>query len=423
MRRTLLRTPRTTSRRVRWTAALLATLLLASGPALLTNAQADDLTDKKNKVKQSLKAAEDDLHESSSAMAAATIKLRNAKNQLLAAQRTLAKTQAELSAARLLDAQMQAKLVAAEAALEKAKWQLIYGERAVEEQRKSIGRLAVASFEFGDPGLLRMSVLLNGATPEEISTQLGTVDSLMQSESSMLGELQAKEALLVVRRKRVADAKALVAEQRQEAAVNLARKAELEKRATTTRAQVASLVHERTSAANAARAVELADKRKLANLKKEEARIKRLILARAAKAKGGYQGGSGGFLYRPVNGPITSPYGYRTHPIYGYYGLHDGIDFRAPCGTAERAGASGTVISRYYSDVFGNRLVLDVGRVNGKSMTLIYNHISTYRVSSGQQVKRGDVIAYSGNTGWSTACHLHFTVMLNGVTVDPAKYL
>ena len=120
---------------------------------------------------------------------------------------------------------------------------------------------------------------------------------------------------------------------------------------------------------------------------------------------------------------ITSPYGWRIHPIYGYWGLHDGIDFSAPCGTPMHAGAGGTVISEYYSSVWGNRLYLDVGEVNGKRMTLIYNHISSYKARTGAHVGRGDVVAYSGTTGWSTGCHLHFTVMLDGTAVDPAPYL
>lgn len=390
---------------------------------MLSNANADELQDKKNKVQQSVKAAAGDLEHSSKAMSAASAKLRAARTQLAAAQRRLAKTQGELTTARILDAQMQAKLVAAVAALKKAQRELAAGQAAVVEQRKEVGRIAVAHYQYGDPGLLRMSVLLNGASPEEISTQLNTIDGLAQTAEAMFSELKAEEALLEVQRRKVAAAKEIVADQRQEAAVNLARKKALEQEAVITRAQVADLVNARASAARITQAARAADRRKLLALKAEEARIQRLIIARAQQAKGGFTGQSNGFLFRPVDGPVTSPYGYRRHPIYGYYGLHDGVDFRAPCGTPLRAGAKGTVIAEYYSDVWGNRLLLDVGRVNGKSMTLIYNHISTYRVRNGERAERGEVLAYSGSTGWSTACHLHFTVMINGQAVDPAKFL
>ncbi len=421
MRRTLSLTSRTTSRFVRWTAVAVASALLATVPAVLANA--DELKDKQSKVQKGVKAAEESLEGSSRAMYAATARLRNARVQLQQAQRELARTQGELTTARILDAQMQAKLAAAVTELRKARYRLKMGQEQVVEQRDELGRIAVAYFSYGEPELLRMSVLLEGRSPEEIATQLNAIDSVAQKADAMLADLKAKEALLEVQRTKVAQAKEEVAAKRQEAAVNLARKQALEKRAVTNRAQVAALVQDRASAAFAARLARAEDKRKLIALRKEEARIKRLLLERAQQAKGGYQGSNDGFLFRPVDGPITSPYGYRRHPIYGYYGLHDGVDFRAPCGTGLRAGASGTVISEYYSDVWGNRLLLDVGRVNGKSMTLIYNHISSYQARTGQQVKRGAVVAYSGNTGWSTACHLHFTVMLDGVAVDPAKYL
>ena len=122
-------------------------------------------------------------------------------------------------------------------------------------------------------------------------------------------------------------------------------------------------------------------------------------------------------------GAVTSPYGWRRHPIYGYWGLHDGTDFATSCGQPMRAGAAGRVVSEYYSDVWGRRLFLDVGRVNGRSMILIYNHASGYRAGVGDRVGRGDVVAYAGTTGWSTGCHLHFTVMLGGSPVDPMNYM
>ncbi len=61
--------------------------------------------------------------------------------------------------------------------------------------------------------------------------------------------------------------------------------------------------------------------------------------------------------------------------------------------------------------------------MNGKYVTVIYNHLSGYNASVGQTVQRGEVIGYAGTTGWSTACHLHFTVMVNGQTVDPMNWL
>jgi murein DD-endopeptidase MepM/ murein hydrolase activator NlpD len=387
-------------------------------------AHADDLKDKKKKVHQSIQGAVGDLDESSKALSAATHQLTAAKAKLADAERTLAATEGELTAAQVLDAQMQAKLTEAIAQLDRAQAALAAGTAKAVKQREDISRLVASNYQYGDPRLLGLSMVLTATDPDELATQLGAMDSLLERETGMYDELKATEALLKTQEKQVAEAKKDVAVQRKAAAANLVRRQALEQQAAANQAQVAALVGQRTQAATEARQIRAHDIQKLQQLKKEEARIKKLILARARQHnEGSFSGETGGFLYRPVPGAVTSPYGWRIHPIYGYWGLHDGIDFSAPCGTPMHAGAGGTVISEYYSSVWGNRLYLDVGDVNGKRMTLIYNHASSYKAHTGDHVGRGDVVAYAGTTGWSTGCHLHFTVMLDGSPVDPAPYL
>nr|WP_241248753.1 M23 family metallopeptidase [Nocardioides sp. KC13] len=119
---------------------------------------------------------------------------------------------------------------------------------------------------------------------------------------------------------------------------------------------------------------------------------------------------------------VTSPYGIRKHPIYGYVALHNGTDYHAPCGRPLLAIESGQIISTSFSSVWGNRLHLYLGKVNGHSYTAVYNHISSYARRSGN-VGRGETVAYAGTTGWSTGCHLHFTILRDGTPVDPAPLL
>jgi murein DD-endopeptidase MepM/ murein hydrolase activator NlpD len=402
--------------------AVLATAALAAGP-MLSGAQADDLHNKKNHAHAQVQSAQADLEDSSKALSAAYVRLHGAEAKLASAKQVLAATEGELTAARVLDAQMQAKLNAAEAALAQAQTDLAAGIANVKRQRADIGRLAAADYQYGDPRLLGLSAVLNAQDLGDLTTQMNTVDNLMQNEKSMLDRLKAAKALLVVQRQRVAAYRGLVADQRQAAAVNLANKKALEQKAALYSAQVATLVTQRHGAAAWAQKMRADDARKLRASKWEEARIKRLILARARTQHGGYSGAHAGFLIRPVaNTYVTSPYGWRRHPIYGYWGLHNGDDFHAPCGVPLLASRGGTVIDEYYSDVWGNRLYLDVGRFNGKAMTLVYNHISAYKAHTGDTVSTGETVAYAGTTGWSTGCHLHFTVMLNGVAVDPMQF-
>ena len=68
------------------------------------------------------------------------------------------------------------------------------------------------------------------------------------------------------------------------------------------------------------------------------------------------------------------------------------------------------------------RLIVNHGVLNGAGVATIYNHASSYTVGAGAQVQRGQVNGYVGDTGWSTACHLHFTVMANGRAVDPENW-
>jgi murein DD-endopeptidase MepM/ murein hydrolase activator NlpD len=402
--------------------AACAALLLAGGVVLPHAAADDDLRDRQRDVRGQVRDAQGDLHESSKALAAAARRLGRARAALAAAQNRLDTAEAAVAEAARLDARMQRRLEAAQHRLVQARAALDAARKRVAEKRAAIGQLAASNYANGDPALMGLSVMLNSQDPEEVTSQLNTVDSLMSRQTTELAELKAARALMVAEEARVERLKIEVAAQRKAARVNLVRKQGLEQEAAAARTQVATLVARgRAAEAQAARA-RRADLAQLQALKKQEARIRELILARARKQTGGYRGDAGGFLARPVPGAVTSPFGYRRHPIYGYWGLHDGTDFSAPCGTPNRAVASGTVISRYWSDVYGNRLYLDLGRVNGKNMTVIYNHLSSYAVGSGQRVGRGQVVGYSGSTGWSTGCHLHFTVMLNGTPVNPMGY-
>ena len=103
-----------------------------------------------------------------------------------------------------------------------------------------------------------------------------------------------------------------------------------------------------------------------------------------------------------MSAPISSAYGMRFHPILRYWKLHDGTDFAAGCGTKIRAAYSGEVVERYYNAGYGNRLMIDHGKVDGKYVTTGYNHAIRYTVRVGEHVRKGEVIGYAGSTGFST---------------------
>ncbi|MCW2810836.1 MAG: peptidase family protein, partial [Friedmanniella sp.] len=91
-------------------------------------------------------------------------------------------------------------------------------------------------------------------------------------------------------------------------------------------------------------------------------------------------------------------------------------------GTAIRAPYAGRVAERYYNAGYGNRLMIDHGMVDGTYVTTGYNHAIRYTVNVGQHVSKGQVIGYVGTTGFSTGCHLHLMVWLNGSVVNPMTW-
>jgi len=122
----------------------------------------------------------------------------------------------------------------------------------------------------------------------------------------------------------------------------------------------------------------------------------------------------GGFS-RPVSGGVTSGFGMRYHPILRRVKLHTGIDFHAGYGTAIRAAADGVVISSSYLRGYGNTVILD----HGSGLSTVYAHCSRTSVSRGGRIRRGQVIAAVGSTGYSTGPHLHFEIRVNGRPVNP----
>lgn len=165
----------------------------------------------------------------------------------------------------------------------------------------------------------------------------------------------------------------------------------------------------------------IAESKRVHNLIQE--RLRQQEAARQAASQSGgeapsYTQGSG-VLSWPCNGPITSPYGYRVHPIFGTTIYHSGIDIGVDYGTPIHSADSGTVIYAGWISGYGNAVIID----HGNGMQTLYGHNQSLNVSEGQSVSKGQVIAFAGSTGNSTGPHCHFEVQVNGSAVDPMGYL
>ena len=116
---------------------------------------------------------------------------------------------------------------------------------------------------------------------------------------------------------------------------------------------------------------------------------------------------------------VSSPFGYRIHPVLGVKKLHTGIDIPAPTGTPAVAVANGTVIYSGVQGTYGNTVMIK----HDNGLVSLYAHNSSLVVRVGDKVKKGQVVSKIGSTGRSTGPHLHFEIRVNGTAQNPLSYL
>ncbi len=121
----------------------------------------------------------------------------------------------------------------------------------------------------------------------------------------------------------------------------------------------------------------------------------------------------------PASTRVTSPFGYRIHPILGVKKLHTGIDIGVASGNTVVAANAGKVIKAAWNNSYGYMVMVD----HGGGIVTLYAHNSVLKVSTGDTVTRGQTVALSGSTGASTGPHVHFEVRVNGEYKNPMNYL
>ena len=391
----------------------------------LAHADIKHLRHQKAQAQHSVKHAQADLDESSGQARRAYAALSKSRANLRTARHDLQVARAHVQEAQDRLRKIRRQLERAKERLARAKVNLEREKQAVSDQHDRLVETVTGFYEGGDPQLLGLMSMLGSATTVEVTDKQNNNSFVLDSQDQILDSLKASQVLLQVQTDEREKARNQVALKREQAHENLEIRREYRAKALDAKQRVIKNLKRKKHALALARKAKAHDRAVLARSRRDEAHINHLIqleIAREQRRGGGYHGDTGGLLMRPVNGPITSPYGWRVHPIYGYWGLHDGDDFGAPCGAPLYAVANGTVMSEYYSSVWGNRLYINLGMINGSNVTVIYNHLSAYRSHVGQHVTRGQVVGLVGTTGWSTGCHTHFTVMVNGKPVNPTPW-
>ncbi|HEV2890552.1 MAG TPA: M23 family metallopeptidase [Frankiaceae bacterium] len=404
---------------MRWrerAAAAVAALLLVP---VASPAWADDPESTRKRVQAELADTADDLHESSAAVRAAAEALRRVQVELPRAQAHLDATLGRLSAARAAASASREALARAQAAVAAGERELTAARAALDESRRRSGELSRSIYMTG-PGAMFAAVMRSGS-PTEFADRAAFVRVLL---SDGAGRVRAATDARV----EVANTASVLAARRAELArvdadmrAALLRVESLADAAVAARAAVAAQVEARRRAVAAAERERAADLAEYRALQAESRRLAELI--RRSKASRGSGGGGGGKVGRggmlwPTPGPVTSGFGYRVHPIYGYRRFHAGVDIGAPSGQGIAVVLPGVVVTAGPMGTYGNLVVVD----HGGGFATAYAHQSKVLVVEGQRVSRGQRIGLVGTTGGSTGPHLHFETRVDGEPVDPMRY-
>ncbi|MDR3073057.1 MAG: peptidoglycan DD-metalloendopeptidase family protein [Clostridiales Family XIII bacterium] len=304
---------------------------------------------------------------------------------------------------------LQGEITKKEEELTDASLQVSKLQKDYDKQNRELGKRLRMMYESGDQSVIE--VLLGSANVVDFLENIDMIKRIYKSDAKLLEDMDASLAQLEEQKNQVKEIKDTLTTHQSNLSV---KKQTLEEQE--------SLLQDLYSEAQA-EASEA--KEHLDAMAAESAYIQAQINATYASG-GGYADYGGGTFGWPVYGPITALYG-----DAGYAG-HTGLDIGVPLNTPVVAAADGKVITAitvvngsYGGGGYGNYIVIDHGvdPNTGRSVQTLYGHNTTLLVSPGQIVTRGQVIAYSGSTGWSTGPHVHFEVRVNGYHTDPLGWL
>ncbi|KRD41793.1 peptidase M23 [Cellulomonas sp. Root930] len=428
-------------RRLRMPALLVVLVLMVT--ALFTAPAYADRIDDRRKAAEAQKAAIAKARDDTEAamegvdanLQALAMQLADTQAKIPAAQAVLDEAKAALEKAQREAAIIAARLVDAEDQQATITTTITQDAEYAAQMRAAIGQMAREAYKDGG-GVSGVDVILDAQSTDDFVQRYGLMATALRTQAQILDQLRTAESANKNAEARLGAVKEKIAQLKAEAdqkvveadaakAAAAAAKASLDELLARQVQQQASL-----DAQRAALAAQLAQAD--AEAAAVQAELQAAIAAQKARdaAAGNPHGPAGPIGNALFGNPtsvspiyVTSEFGMRFHPTLHYTRLHAGIDLRTFCNTPIYAGRAGTVTWAKARYGFGNQVMIDSGFVNGNALSASYNHLTSFAVSSGQTVERGQLIGRSGNTGTSAACHLHFEVYVNGGTVNPRPLL
>lgn len=301
---------------------------------------------------------------------------------------------------------VQAVINEKNAEIEAKNAEILVLDEALKKTDKQLKKRMKIMYESGTTSYLEMIFASKGLS--DLFTRLSIIESILKHDNAIMDQYEAQI-------QQIADAKAVIELEKNEQveAQNLLKGKQDQIKVK--QAEQQAIMDALSKDIN-----EL--KRQEAEMEKAEQQIQAQINAALGSSshKSVQYKGNGKFKFPLASYTrISSPYGYRIHPITGTRKLHTGIDYAAPHGTAIYAAEDGVVLTSGWVNGYGYTVTIN----HGGGYVTLYAHCSKLLVSAGQSVVAGQTIAKVGSTGNSTGNHLHFEVKVNGKAVDPAGYL
>lgn len=396
-------------KRSTYMASLLTISLLLGGQALSMPSYADDLDDQVQDLQGQIDSSRLEQENWQQVIEDVSAKLKQIQADLDAAN-------ARLQGIRNKQAEINAQIVATQN-------EIVKMEAYLKTRQNVLNRRVRAIYMHGQ--LNYLEVILGANSFSDFANRVELLKRIIRSDYNLILEIQKQKAAIEAKKaqleedKRQLDALAAEAEKTQKEIA--AKKAEQQKvldAAKSNKAAAAQMEQDLNA--------QLASVRNLIQQRLAAAEAARQAAQQAAESDNGGGGGSDdnyvqgtGAMSWPCSGPITSPFGYRTHPIFGTTIFHAGIDIGVDYGTPIHAADSGVVVYSGWISGYGNAVIID----HGGGVSTLYGHNQSLAVSEGQSISKGSVIAYAGSTGNSTGPHCHFEVDVNGSPVNPMGYL
>lgn len=390
-------------------ASLLTISLLLGGQALSMPSYADDLDDQVQDLQGQIDSSR--------------LEQENWQQVIEDVSAKLKQIQADLDAANARLQGIRNKQAEINAQIAQTQNEIVKMETYLKTRQNVLNRRVRAIYMHGQ--LNYLEVILGANSFSDFANRVELLKRIIRSDYNLILEIQKQKAAIEAKKaqleedKRQLDVLAAEAEKTQKEIA--AKKAEQQKvldAAKSNKAAAAQMEQDLNA--------QLASVRNLIQQRLAAAEAARQAAQQAAESDNGGGGGSDdnyvqgtGAMSWPCSGPITSPFGYRTHPIFGTTIFHAGIDIGVDYGTPIHAADSGVVVYSGWISGYGNAVIID----HGGGVSTLYGHNQSLAVSEGQSVSKGSVVAYAGSTGNSTGPHCHFEVDVNGSPVNPMGYL